>query len=162
MFGIFKKKAEEPKILKATQNGKSVDITTLPDPVFAEKMLGDGFAILPSDGTVVAPVDGTIIDVQDSLHAYGISTEDGLELLVHIGINTVALNGEGFNCHVKVGDKVKAGDVLAEADLSLMKEKGYETYTITLITNMDMVKDLQVRYVDTVRGETPVLEYSLS
>ena len=161
MFGQFKKKTEEPKVLVATQNGRSVDITTLPDPVFAEKMLGDGFAVAPSDGIVAAPADGEIIDVQDSLHAYGIRTDDGLEILVHIGINTVALNGEGFQCHVKVGNRVKAGDVLAEADLGLMKEKGYETYTITLITNMDAVKNLQVEYVDTIRGETPVLTYNI-
>ena len=161
MFGLFKKKTGEPKVLVATQNGRSVDITTLPDPVFAEKMLGDGFAVAPSDGIVAALADGEIIDVQDSLHAYGIRTDDGLEILVHIGINTVALNGEGFQCHVQVGNRVKAGDVLAEADLGLMKEKGYETYTITLITNMDAVKNLQVEYVDTIRGETPVLTYNI-
>ena len=103
MFGFSKKKVNE---LKATQTGELVDIATLPDPVFAEKMLGDGFAIKPSDDKIYSPASGTVIEVQDSLHAYGIETPDGLQLLIHIGINTVELNGEGFTTSIKKGDKI--------------------------------------------------------
>lgn len=158
MFGFGKKKEESSKCeLLAVMNGKSIDITTLPDPVFAEKVLGDGFAVDPADGTVVSPVSGRIIDVQDSHHAYGIQTENGLEILVHIGINTVEMNGEGFTPFVKVGDKVKAGQKLCEADLNKIKEAGFPTFTIVLITNIDEVSNINVNYTNTTAGETVVL-----
>lgn len=161
MLGMFRKNTDRVRTLAATQNGRTINMDSLPDPVFAEKMLGDGFAILPFDEKVAAPADGEIIDVQDSLHAYGLRTDDGVEILVHIGINTVALGGEGFLSHVKVGDRVKAGDIIAEANLSLIKEKGYEIYTITIITNMDAVKNLRTEDADTVRGKTPVMRYEV-
>ena len=153
MFGFSKNKANE---LKATQTGELVDITTLPDPVFAEKMLGDGFAVKPSDGNVYSPASGTVIEVQDTLHAYGIETNDGLQLLVHIGINTVALNGEGFKAHVKKGDKIKAGELLASVNLELIKSKGYPTETITLITNLDSIKSIKAINPQPVIGGTTV------
>ena len=88
----------------AGQYGTSGPVESLPEPVFAEKVLGDGYAIAPTDGKVLSPVSGTIIDIQASLHAYGISTDDGLEVLVHIGSNTVSLYGSGFQTKHKVGD----------------------------------------------------------
>ena len=153
MFGFSKNKSKE---LKATQTGELIEITTLPDPVFAEKMLGDGFAIKPSDGKVYSPASGTVIDIQDSLHAYGIETPDGLQLLVHIGINTVDLNGEGFTSHVKKGDKINAGELLATADLDFIKSKGYPTETITLITNLENVKSIKPISPQSVIGGTTV------
>lgn len=165
MFGFFKKNKEEklnlPQLV-AVQNGQVVKVETLPDPVFAEKMLGDGFAILPNnDGTVVSPIDATVEEVQDTLHAYCLHTADGLDILVHIGINTVSLNGEGFTPKVKKGDKVKAGDVLAKVDLDFIKSKGLPTYTVVLITNIDDVKSFDINTdTDVVSGETIVLNYS--
>ena len=94
--------------LLATQNGTIVDLKDVPDEAFAQKLLGDGVAILPTDNEVYSPVDGTIIQVSDTLHAYGISTKDGLDILIHIGIDTVELQGEGFEPLVKEGDQVKA------------------------------------------------------
>lgn len=165
MFGFFKKNKEEklslPQLV-AVQNGQVIKVETLPDPVFAEKMLGDGFAILPNnDGTVVSPIDATVEEVQDTLHAYCLHTADGLDILVHIGINTVSLNGEGFTPKVKKGDKVKAGDVLAKVDLDFIKSKGLPTYTVVLITNIDDVKSFDINTdTNVVSGETVVLNYS--
>lgn len=164
MFG-FKKKSKEETLetrteLVATQNGTIEKVENLPDPVFSGKMLGDGFAVVPSSNEVLSPVNGTIIDVQDSLHAYGIETPDGLQILVHIGINTVSLNGEGFKAKVKVGDKVKAGETLAIADLDFIKSKGCETYTVVLITNIDEINSFNINYDGNVTaGETVVLTY---
>lgn len=121
------------KIL-APMTGKAIPITEVPDPVFADKVLGDGAAIIPSEGRIYSPIDGTIAAMPDSLHAYGIRAENGLEVLIHCGLETVGLKGEGFTPHVKVGDKVKAGTMLAEVDLDLLKKKGINPITPVLIS----------------------------
>lgn len=159
MFDFLKKKDKDIKEIYATQNGKSVSITQVPDPVFSEKMLGDGIAIIPDDNEVLSPVNGTIIDVTDTLHAYCITTDDGLDILVHIGINTVELKGEGFKSFVKVNDKVKIGDKLASADLEFIKSKGYETYTPIIITNSNELKEIETFEIETQKGNTVVLTY---
>ena len=100
---LFGKKKAQPK-LYAPLNGEYMPIEKVPDPVFSDKILGDGVAVLPTDGNVLAPCDGEITNVAETLHAYGIQTPDGLELLIHIGLNTVELKGGGFPPLVKVGD----------------------------------------------------------
>ena len=157
MFG-FKKKEEEKKVL-ATQNGKVIELEEVPEEVFAQKMLGDGVAIIPESNEICSPVDGTIIQVPDTLHAYGIQTNDGLDILVHIGINTVELKGEGFESLVKEGDKVKAGDVIAKADLNFIKSKNYEIHTPVLITNFDEVKSFSKNLGSAKEGETVIFTY---
>lgn len=166
MFDFLKKGKNETMLseapantLLAVQNGTIVPVDKLPDPVFAEKVLGDGYAVDPTDGRVVSPVSGTIVDVQDSLHAYGIETDNGLEVLVHIGINTVSLNGEGFRTKRKVGDKIHAGELLATVDLELLKQKGLPQFTVVLITNMDDVKVMHPNYTTAEAGKTPALTY---
>lgn len=89
--------------LLAPVEGKVIPIDQVPDPVFAQKMLGDGVAIIPKDGKIYSPIDGTVINVMDSLHAYSFSSDDGVDMIVHFGLETVALNGEGFTAHVKEG-----------------------------------------------------------
>ena len=91
---------EMAKVIIATQTGEAVSITEVPDPVFSEKMMGDGFAIIPTENKVCSPVSGEVVSVTKSLHAYGIRTEEGLEVLVHVGLDTVALNGEGFKSSI--------------------------------------------------------------
>lgn len=145
--------------LLAVQNGKIIPVESLPDPVFAEKVLGDGYAIDPADGTVLSPVSGKIVDVQDSLHAYGIETPDGLEVLVHIGINTVSLNGAGFRTKHKAGDQIRAGELLATVNLDLLKQKDLPKFTVVLITNLDAVQKIHPNYTDAEAGKTAALTY---
>lgn len=152
----FKKKGR----IFATQNGRAVALSEVPDPAFSEKMLGDGIAIIPSDDKILSPVDGTVVDVTETLHAYCVQTEDGLDVLIHIGIDTVKLKGEGFKSLVKAGDKVKAGQPLAQADIKFIQEKGFEIYTPVLITNMDAVKDISVSIGNVQAGKTCVITYS--
>lgn len=114
-------------------NGTAVLLNQVPDAVFADKILGDGMAVIPSDGKFVSPVDGEVTSVADTLHAIGFHTEDGLDVLVHIGLDTVKLNGEGFQVFVKEGDKVKKGDAIAQVDLKLLADKGLNPITPIVI-----------------------------
>ena len=93
----------------APLTGRAVPLEQVPDPVFSQKIIGDGIAVIPTEGKIVSPVSGEVVSVADTLHAYGFRTEDGLELLIHVGLETVALKGECFTAHVKTGDHVKAG-----------------------------------------------------
>ncbi len=156
MFGLRKEKGK----IYATQDGKCVSLDKVPDPVFADKLLGDGVAIIPNSDIVKSPVNGTVEQVFDTLHAYSVKSDDGLEILVHIGLNTVELKGEGFNAQVKKGDKVKVGDTLCTADIDLIKSRGYELFTPIVITNMDEIKNCDCIQGKTVSGETVVFEYS--
>lgn len=113
--------------------GTAVPLDEVPDPVFSQKIIGDGIAILPRDGRLVSPVDGEVVSVAETLHAYGLRSEDGIEVMVHLGLETVSLKGECFTCHVKPGDKVKAGSLLAEADLEALEAKQVNTITPVLI-----------------------------
>ncbi len=117
----------------APLSGKAVSLSEVPDPVFSEKVLGDGIAIIPLDGKILSPVDGVVSSVTDTKHAYGFSSDDGLEVLVHFGLETVGLKGEGFTSHVKEGDRVKKGELVAEADVNMLKEKGFNIITPVLI-----------------------------
>jgi beta-glucoside PTS system EIICBA component len=139
-------------------NGKLVSLTDVPDPVFSQKMMGDGFAIIPTDGKVVAPVKGEVIQLFESKHAIGIKSEQGLEILIHIGLNTVELNGEGFETLVEVGQTVNAGDTLIKVDLELLKEKSYDVITPVIITNMDKVNKLDSHVKNQVKNGELVLD----
>mgnify|MGYP005757911893 CR=1 FL=1 len=113
--------------------GQSVRLEDVPDPVFADKILGDGAAVIPSDGRIVSPVDAEVVSVAETLHAYGLKTQEGLELLIHIGLDTVKLKGACFRSHVKNGDRVKAGDLLAEVDLEALAREGINPVTPVLV-----------------------------
>ena len=115
MFSFFKKK-EDGILIGAPIKGKVVNITEVSDPTFSDCMLGKGIAIIPSDGNVYAPADGEISMLFDTLHAVSMVTTEGVELLIHVGLETVALKGEGFEAHIQNGDVVKKGDLLLTAD----------------------------------------------
>jgi len=121
------------KSILAPLSGQTVPLEQVPDDVFSRKILGDGIAILPTDGKLYAPVNGEIASVSETLHAYGFTSEDGQDILVHVGLESVALKGQGFTSHVNVGDKVKAGQLVAEVDLEFLKSKNVSAITPVLI-----------------------------
>lgn len=135
-------------------DGEIVELDEVPDDVFAGKMLGDGFAVKPTGNEVYAPVDGEIKVLFPSKHAVAIVTDDGLEVLVHVGIDTVKLNGEGFTAHVKQEDKVKKGDLLLTFDPEIIKEKAKSTITPVIITNMNCVENIDVNLGKKKHGES--------
>lgn len=117
--------------------GKVLPLADVSDQTFASGIMGDGLAILPEDGRVVAPVDGKIVSLFNTKHAIGIESDDGVEILIHVGIDTVQLEGEHFIAHINQGDRIKAGDLLLEFNIEKIKEAGYETITPVIITNKD-------------------------
>ncbi len=145
----------------APVNGKTILLNQVPDKVFSDKVLGDGVAILPSDGRFVSPVDGEIIAVAESRHAIGIKLDNqedkDIELLIHIGIDTIKLDGKGFDVQVKVGDKVKKGDVISLVDLDVLHENGLNSVTPVVVSSG--IDDMEMVYVqgDCFAGETSVL-----
>lgn len=135
-------KADEPEkletddeILGAPVNGNMISLKDVKDEVFASGVLGEGFAMEPSDGEVKSPCNGTITAVAETGHAIGIVSDHGAEVLIHIGMDTVKMNGKGFKVHVKVGQKVKAKQPLVTVDLAKVKEAGYDAVTPMVITN---------------------------
>ena len=153
--------------LCAPCHGTVVLLSSLSDPVFREKVLGDGFAVepeSPSDGDIVSPADGEILYVQDTAHAVSIRTDAGLEVLVHMGIDTVSLMGEGFHLYVKAGDRVRKGERLLHADLQLIRRRGYGCACVVLITNMEKTDALFSAApggMPVRAGKTPVLQASV-
>ena len=146
----------------APLSGQSVPLEQVPDDVFSQKILGDGIAILPTDGKLYAPVNGEIASVAETRHAYGFTSEDGLEILVHVGLESVALKGEGFTSHVKVGDKVKAGQLVAEVDLEFLKSKNVPLITPVLIC--EGAEDVMLNKVtgDVQAGKTRVIKLGIN
>lgn len=134
-------------------DGEVMELSKVPDEVFSTKMLGDGFAVMPTSNKVYSPVDGEITVLFPTKHAVAITTNEGLEVLVHIGVDTVSLNGEGFTAHVEQGDKVKKGDLLLTLDLDFLKEKAKSIISPVIITNMDNVKSISIKTGSTKNGE---------
>ncbi len=141
----------------APLSGEIINIEDVPDVVFAEKIVGDGIAIKPAGNMMVAPVNGTIGKIFETNHAFSIESEDGIELFVHFGIDTVELKGEGFKRIAEEGQVVKIGDPIIEFDLELLEEKAKSTLTPVVISNMDEIKELNKLSGRVSVGETPVL-----
>ena len=134
-----------PTSLKAFLSGKAVPLENVPDEVFSQHVMGDGMAIEPTDNTVVAPADAEVsVVMEDSRHACGLTLANGMEVLIHVGIDTVNMQGDGFELFVKQGDKVKKGQLLLDVDLKLLREKGYSTQTPVLVVNPDDMSEIQV------------------
>ena len=145
MFGFLKK--EEFKIV-AVIDGELIPIQDVPDQMFSEKMMGDGYAIIPSGREVVAPISGVVESVFPTGHAVGIRSKDGVECIIHVGLDTVELNGEGFCAQVKQGDKVKVGDSIILFDKESLEEKGYNLSVMVVFpSGYDHVFDLGRRQV---------------
>lgn len=159
MFNIFKKKEE---YLAAPFAGEVTELQYVPDDAFAQKMLGDGFAITPEENVVKAPCAGEVVQIFSTGHAVGIKTKKGLEILVHIGIDTVKLDGEGFTKLVENGDKVEVGTPLVEVDLDFIKENAPSISTPVIITNMEKVKKMELLKKERVEAGTKVLKIELA
>ena len=123
--------------LYAPLNGKAVPITEVPDPTFAEGLLGNGIAIIPTDGKVCSPVDGKVETMFDTGHAVALTSSTGVEILIHVGLETVSLEGKPFTVHAANGDKVKKGQLLIEVDLDAVKAAGLPTITPMVVCNTD-------------------------
>ena len=144
-------------VVTAPFSGKLVPLSEVPDETFASGVLGEGIAIEPSDGLFCSPVDGTVETIAETKHAIGFAADNGLEILVHVGLETVSLNGEGFEILVKEGDKVKAGQPVAKADLALIRERGLKTITSLVVTGGADDMELHCAEGLAAAGKTPVL-----
>lgn len=136
MFGFLKKR-KEAYTLGSPAAGKAVPLSRVNDPTFSEGMLGQGIAVIPSEGKIYAPADGEIGMVFDTLHAISMTAECGAEILIHVGLDTVKMKGDGFTSCVQAGDEVKKGDLLLEVDLEKVKAAGYDVITPILVCNTD-------------------------
>ena len=138
-----KESNEKEIIISCPVKGKVVPLNEVPDETFSQEMLGKGVAIIPEQNQFYAPVSGEVSVVFPTGHAIGLTSEDGTELLIHIGLDTVQLNGEGFHVKVQQGQKIKQGDLLVEVDLDVIKEKGYSVITPILVTNPDQYQEIE-------------------
>ena len=159
MLKFFKGK-DKGNLIYAPCKGRVVPLAEVPDPVFADKVLGDGFSVIPADGRIYAPADGEVAMVFDTLHAITMTTDQGAELLIHIGLDTVTLKGAPFTAHVAAGDHVKKGDLLLDADLEKIQEAGLHIITPVLVCNTDEYNKISILKEGEVSPGEDVLQIS--
>ncbi|MFZ4452179.1 PTS sugar transporter subunit IIA [Salibacterium aidingense] len=138
--------------IKAPVTGRYVELSDVPDPTFSEKMMGDGFAVEPSEGKVLSPIKGRIVQVFPTNHAVGIKSEEGLDVLIHIGLETVSLKGKGFDVHVKEGDKVDIGSPLVDFSLEDIQQEAKSAVTPLVLTEESQVADISRQDVKEITG----------
>mgnify|MGYP003260627651 CR=1 FL=1 len=160
MFGFMKKNKREE--LVAVVDGKLISIEKVNDPVFSQKMMGDGFAIASTGDTVYACADATVSMLFPSNHAVGLTLDNGMEILIHIGIETVNEEGKGFTCFCEQGKTVKKGEALVKFDRQYLEEKGYDLTVIVVFTNKDSYKEFRKEDIENVKGgESVVVTYTI-
>jgi len=159
MLNLFKKEINVK--LLAPMTGEIIELEDVPDEVFASKMIGDGLAIKPSDNEILSPCDGKIVQIFPTKHAIGIETNEGLEILIHIGIDTVVLNGNGFKSFVSQGDRVYCGDKLLEVDLDYIGKNAKSTITPILITNMNKIKEISKSSGNVKKNKDTIMEIKM-
>lgn len=158
MFNFFKKNQE----ILSPVSGKVIDLSQVPDEVFSQRLAGDGVAIEPTGNEIVAPADGVLTLIFNTNHAFALTLKNGVELLIHIGIDTVALNGEGFTRLAEQGTKVKAGTPIVRVDKDFIEKSGYSLVTLALITNTEIVKDINGAIGENAEaGKTAVIDYKM-
>lgn len=162
LFGSDKNKAPqcEPMTVYAPAEGTVIPISEFPDEVFSREVLGPGCGILPAGKLVCAPFNGTIIQAADTLHAVGIASDDGLELLIHVGVDTVDMAGEGFQYHVKNGQKVHMGDPLIGFDRKVIREAGHSDAIAVILTNSDEFSGFELQKTGAVAQGTAIMKAS--
>lgn len=156
LFGSKQTATKEVQIY-APLSGEIVNIEDVPDVVFSEKIVGDGIAIRPNGDTIVSPVNGTIGKIFETNHAFSIESEDGIELFVHFGIDTVELKGEGFSRVAEEGQAVKVGEPIIKFDLELLEGKAKSVLTPVVISNMDEISNLEKKTGPVVAGQSVIL-----
>lgn len=154
MFGFLKRKVRD---VYAPVDGNVVTLESVDDEVFSQKMVGDGVAILPISGTFTAPIDGVVSKIFLTNHAYSIKSDKDLEVMVHIGLETVTLKGKGFTRIASEGDRVKVGDVIIEADLSYIREHAKDIITPIIITDESDAKEILKEY-SVVKSQDKIME----
>ncbi len=147
----------QDEVLAASVSGKILPLTKVKDPVFSTEMMGRGIAVKPDDGVVHAPADGILTVVHESKHAYGLKTEKGAEVLIHIGIDTVNLKGAGFTTQRQYGELVKKGDILGTFDRKLLKEEGYDDTIMEIVTNSSAYANVKILEKNTVKSGEDIL-----
>ena len=155
---VYKGVTEE---VYSVADGQVIELEQVKDPVFAQKMMGDGFAVEPANGNIVSPVSGTVSSIFPTKHALGLVTEAGLEVLVHIGLDTVSLEGKPFTVRVAEGQQVAAGDLLVTADLGAIQAAGRETTTVVVFTNGDAIKSVKLEQTGSLAANTAVAKVEL-
>ncbi|MBU5266545.1 PTS sugar transporter subunit IIA [Virgibacillus proomii] len=152
---LFKKSKEQA--IYAPLNGEIVPLEEVPDPVFNQKMMGEGIAIIPSEGKLLSPIDGKVVQIPETKHAIGLTTNDGTEVLIHVGLETVSLKGEGFELKVAAGDTVTKGQPLMEIDLDYIKQHASSIITPIIITNSNERKLTFTEEKLSVASETVIM-----
>ncbi|GAB6098690.1 PTS glucose transporter subunit IIA [Halanaerocella petrolearia] len=159
MFNLF---SQENRLeVLAPITGDLVELEEVPDQVFSQKMMGDGIAINPTDDMIVAPCEGQIVQIFDTNHAVGIETKEGIELLIHIGIDTVELAGQGFTRIAQEGVKVKPGDELIKIDKEFLVENAPSLITPLIVTDMSKVDEVEKGQGSVTAGQDKVMDISL-
>lgn len=165
LAGIFQadRTLKDKKVLSIAtpMTGSMIDLEDIPDPVFSTRMIGDGFAVKPESGEVVSPCSGRIVQIAPTRHAVGIETKEGIEVLIHVGIDTVDLKGEGFDLCVKEGDLVNVGTRLMTVDIAFLTSRGKSLITPVLIINMEKIYKLELEPLDTLSAGKTIAVHAI-
>jgi len=161
VFANRNRKTNKSVTVMAPVSGKIIDLAEVKDEVFANKMVGDGIAVEPSEGLIVAPFDGKIKQLFPTGHAVVFESKEGLAVLVHIGLDTVNLNGKGFKILVKEGQKVRAGDAIVEFDIDFIKNSGYLLQTPIILPEKDKIASMEITENRNISTGDPLMEVDL-
>jgi sugar PTS system EIIA component len=142
-------------------SGEVIRLEQVPDEAFAQKRMGDGVAIIPTNGLLMAPFDGIVLHLVSTKHAIIVQHASGLQLLMHFGLNTVQLQGKGFTTHVTKGDRINAGQLMLEIDLDFIQRLGYSTYTPIVVANEDYRVQIKSRYKTVHAGDSEMMNVVL-
>ena len=158
----FKRGGGKREEILAPVEGMAVSLNEVNDPAFNQELLGKGIAVIPTKGRIVAPVDGVLTVMFETKHAVSITADNGAEVMIHVGLDTVKLNGEGYRSFKKQGETVKAGELLLEFDLDEIRQKGYDLITPVIILNTADYPDMECHVGKKVKELEPIIELQVN